>query len=434
VLLEGPAIEPLLAQVRQEYGPSARIISADKVRTGGLGGFFTRQRYELSVEVDDEIAARAAAPSAASAADDVPAAIDGTGDGADPGTGPLDGILALVEASEERPATPARREAGTETLRANLVSTANPGFAEVLAGLQAATAGSATAESAIDGPALGAPGAGATPTAAARRTASVVHAYRPSVVTADEPGTRDPGPRAADLVRLGVPRELADRGTDADPYRAAIEALADLPAPPVAPDRPGDVLVIAGELTQALLVARQVAADLRLDPSSILLAGPSAAGTGIHPAKRISGPAEAEKRARRLHRADVPHVVVLDVPMTADDGGWARDVCDAIGATAVWAVVDATRKTADTARHLRTIGDIDAVAVHGSRATADPATPLALAEPIALLDGRPATPHAWAALLAERLQPPPPAARGRRRRAANRDTNRETLANREGAA
>ena len=53
VLLEGPAIEPLLAQVRDEYGSRVRIISADKVRSGGVGGFFAKQHYELSVEVPD---------------------------------------------------------------------------------------------------------------------------------------------------------------------------------------------------------------------------------------------------------------------------------------------------------------------------------------------------------------------------------------------
>src|SRR5439155_460016 len=49
----GPAIEPLLAQVRDEYGSRVRIISADKVRSGGVGGFFAKQHYELSVEVPD---------------------------------------------------------------------------------------------------------------------------------------------------------------------------------------------------------------------------------------------------------------------------------------------------------------------------------------------------------------------------------------------
>src|SRR4029434_5142209 len=53
VLLEGQAIEPLLAQVRDEYGSGVRIISADKVRSGGVGGFFAKQHYELSVEVPD---------------------------------------------------------------------------------------------------------------------------------------------------------------------------------------------------------------------------------------------------------------------------------------------------------------------------------------------------------------------------------------------
>jgi len=36
-------------------------------------------------------------------------------------------------------------------------------------------------------------------------------------------------------------------------------------------------------------------------------------------------------------------------------------------------------------------------------ANADPASPLALGVPIALLDGQPAGPHGWAALLSRRL-------------------------------
>jgi hypothetical protein len=304
--------------------------------------------------------------------------------------------------------------------RAGLVSTTNPGFAEVLAGLQGALAGAVETDGDGLDPADGvdADAATAPPPAAARRAGNLVRAYRPENVTT---ATGETGPRAADLAALGVPEPMARRGTDADPYRAAMQALADLPAPPAAPDRPGDVLVVAGELAHALPIARQVAADLRLDPATILLAGPSTAGTGVHPSRRITGPSDAERKARRMHRDDVPHVVVLDVPFTADDTGWARDVCDALGATAVWAVVDATRKTADAARHLRAIGDVDALAVHGARVTADPASPLGLPQPVALLEGRPATAQAWAALLAERLQPPAPAARGRRRRSVNRE-------------
>jgi hypothetical protein len=54
-------------------------------------------------------------------------------------------------------------------------------------------------------------------------------------------------------------------------------------------------------------------------------------------------------------------------------------------------------------RQLRSLPRVDALAVHALEATADPASPLALAFPIALLDGQPAGPHGWAALLSRRL-------------------------------
>jgi hypothetical protein len=50
--LEGPELEPLLARVRSELGPHARVVHAEKVRSGGVAGFFARERFELTVEVD----------------------------------------------------------------------------------------------------------------------------------------------------------------------------------------------------------------------------------------------------------------------------------------------------------------------------------------------------------------------------------------------
>ncbi|ROP44816.1 hypothetical protein [Pseudokineococcus lusitanus] len=54
VVLEGDAIEPLLARVASEHGPGARVVRAEKVRVGGVAGFFAKERFELVVEVDDE--------------------------------------------------------------------------------------------------------------------------------------------------------------------------------------------------------------------------------------------------------------------------------------------------------------------------------------------------------------------------------------------
>ena len=48
---DGPTLEAALAKVRKELGADARITGAEKVRQGGIGGFFSRERVEVSVEI-----------------------------------------------------------------------------------------------------------------------------------------------------------------------------------------------------------------------------------------------------------------------------------------------------------------------------------------------------------------------------------------------
>lgn len=61
LLLEGKSITELLAQVRAEHGPDVTIVAADKVRTRGIGGFFARESYALTVEIDEAMAMAATA-------------------------------------------------------------------------------------------------------------------------------------------------------------------------------------------------------------------------------------------------------------------------------------------------------------------------------------------------------------------------------------
>jgi hypothetical protein len=133
--------------------------------------------------------------------------------------------------------------------------------------------------------------------------------------------------------------------------------------------------VVFGELTGALAVAMAVSQILRLNPDDI---------------------AVARTWTRLARSEDRPQVVVVDA---ADAGA---DI-EALQPAAIWAVVDATRKTADTARQLRALPRVEALAVRGATATADPASVLQLDIPVALLDERPATAHEWAALLCRRL-------------------------------
>jgi hypothetical protein len=56
---EGDELEAVLAKVRLEAGANARVLEAKKVRDGGIGGFFAKERFVLIVEVVDEAPAAA---------------------------------------------------------------------------------------------------------------------------------------------------------------------------------------------------------------------------------------------------------------------------------------------------------------------------------------------------------------------------------------
>ena len=47
---EGNDLEILLERVRVEVGHDARIVAANKLRKGGVGGFFSKEMFEVIVE------------------------------------------------------------------------------------------------------------------------------------------------------------------------------------------------------------------------------------------------------------------------------------------------------------------------------------------------------------------------------------------------
>jgi hypothetical protein len=509
VLLEGPAIEPLLAQVRDEYGSSVRIISADKVRSGGFGGFFAKQHYELSVEVPDpeernepqrrqpaaeeppqtleQLLARAESRDRI-APDDNPAGGDrrtgrdaGMGDAdaavgrpslggggagpnlgggagralADPGAAFAELMAGLdkadtnawarpaprphADAEPERPENPSVRPFRPAQATGSPVNGGShsgpsvrplppvPSLAELMGGLGVsdgpAFPTNAAATRAAQNPApprTPAAAYGLAPTSpapagnglaetlaglglGAPQAQTPLHA---TTTTAQPPATLRPmhaDPVQQNLMMVGMPAEMAAQIVGGDTYAGVLSVLASRPAAPGVPDAPGEILVLCGDLDHALPIGKKLCEQSGIDQAHLLLGGPTAAGTGMHSSRVLGDPTAAATKAERLQNADHAWIVVVDAKVGGTDPIWVSDMCDAIGATAVWAVVDATRKTADTARHLRTLGDIEALVVHSVDITADPATVLGLDLPIVSLDGKPATPHAWAAMLCARI-------------------------------
>jgi hypothetical protein len=486
VLLEGPAIEPLLAQVRQEYGSGVRIISADKVRSGGLGGFFAKQHYELSVEVPDSTEDRIEMPRKTSipprrddsantleqlleraesrdriVPDEPPPALAleqhsgrqaGSGDaddrfrGGGPSASAFAELLAGLDSGNHlanagprpsphpRPAVPASSAASfaekpdTPTIRPFRPAQATgapingqgkpipsaPSLAELMGGLGLGDPETfETTRPSSPAPAPQ-PAAAQPPAPVLSRSASAAAAYgvhQPSTEVATTPPPAQPpalravhnDPVVSNLVSVGMPEAMASQITGGDTYAGVLSVLAARPSAPGIPDAPGEILVLAGDVHYAIGIGKQLLGQIGVDQSHLLLAGPTGAGTGLHSSRLIHDAKAAALRAEKLQSADAPWIVVLDAQVGRTDPIWVNDMCDALGATAVWAVVDATRKTADTARHLRTLGEVEALVVHSVDLTADPGTVLGLDLPIFSMDGKPATPHAWAAMLCARI-------------------------------
>jgi hypothetical protein len=203
------------------------------------------------------------------------------------------------------------------------------------------------------------------------------------------------------LQSLGVPTDICVRATHGDTYGAIVEAFTALPVAEPAPDAPGETLIVVGESTHAMEVARFVAETSRLDAGHILFAGRNAAAAGIDGKRRITGAHDARLWAKKLRKSDAPSVVAVEAAL--DEASWAAAIVEAVRPVAVWVVVDASRKTSDVAHHLQGLRRVDAICLRGTGSSGDPASPLSLRVPVALLDGRPSTPFQWAAMLCERL-------------------------------
>ncbi|PRY18194.1 hypothetical protein CLV37_101439 [Kineococcus rhizosphaerae] len=52
LLLEGSDLQELLNSVREQHGSAARVVRAERIRSGGVAGFFSKERYEVTVEMD----------------------------------------------------------------------------------------------------------------------------------------------------------------------------------------------------------------------------------------------------------------------------------------------------------------------------------------------------------------------------------------------
>jgi hypothetical protein len=351
---EGSQLDDVLERVRDEHGPSARIVSADLARTKGLAGFFARETYQVTVELDppaDVRTVRSAPP-------------------ADP-------------ASAEPP-PPEFRETPTPApapAPAPVSAPANaPEFARLLADMVEDPSSEIAAPSptAVTAPPAAGPTSAVAPTATAPAVPTVTSAEddsRPRVVTLSEAVDQSPV-SLCDLVgQLG---QLIQ---------------------PAAPTPNRGTVAIVGARADAVEVAVALAQTQGRAPSDVLVAAPT--DSGVTP--RTVAAIVAESGRRRTQRGLVgPVIVAVAIAPGADGERWATDTVSALDPSQVRLAVGGWRPIERTVQHLaalRSVVAVDALDLVELEGAASPEQFLRMGVPVGTIDGGDATATAWAALL-----------------------------------
>jgi hypothetical protein len=443
---EGDDLDQLLAELDKEHPDQVRVTSVTYPREGGVMGFFARRRVGVHYELGPAAAGSTSAPAAGRT------------------RSPLAELIEAVDAAEsDQPRT--GDEPAAQPVRAKVpetASAANLDFARTLLELAAQKAAQRAADAPAAEPAEApAPAAEASdaqvpraeapppaPAPCAEAPARVLalippaldHApIRPSMAPATPPAppataaapaapvpvfaapalgeAPAPAPDASpeesrsaltlrrQLAELGVPIDWVPADTS-DVYRAVTRLVARLPRSPLPPAGDGDVLAVVGPGRAALRAAETIRARMRLRPQSVWFAG-SGTPTTLPADRIITDTWQAATVAAEVRLGGHgPRIVVVatdgdEEPVGPQD--WAPAVLAALRPQAVWAVVDATRKTADTRAMLDEIGQPDALIVTNASRTCSPASVWELGVPTVLLDGAPANRRAWAVLLLDEL-------------------------------
>jgi len=422
---DGPDLDAALARARAEVGNGARVLRAERVRSGGLGGFFAKERVEIEVEVSDSPHAE----------DDDRGALRPP-DLRDDSPSSLLDLVDMVSQAEHRdasaairpdrvdavPPTPVDRDTSPRPLPT--ISTETSSFAEILQRITTQTdAVPATPVAATPAPPAPAPvttptaGADAAPAAArppARAPMRLVSTPAPRGASCSAPGPAGPGdaaqaaPLAATpmppparepgpLARLGLPPELEPDGPDL--RRSLIERLASLPPVAELPSSRGTVVAVVGPRGAAQQIARALCLHVGSDPAAVVTLGTRRRGAAD---PELISATEVTDNRRAWRRRPVPTVTVVDAPL-GRPLAWAAEVLAALEPTAVWGIVEASRKVEDIAAWSAGLGGLDALCLTDLDDTVSPAAPLRTGVPVALLEGEPATPERWADLLLARL-------------------------------
>lgn len=454
---EGFPLESVLARVTADHGAAATITSAERVRKGGVKGFFARELFQVIVDLGAEFGAEHSSPTAEAGFDsseidpeDVEGALalDLTGrhgsERPDPDHASFaDGATALsaafgddaelwsLLASTEHPErVSVSVDHGPEptVLAAALLDAAppppvwaSPVCAELPFVTETVSSETVAAELVQPLRSLG-PIATTTVIPAAHSNASIFGSpfdpfRRLNVPQSDEVAAHGAAAEAFGATHSTMPPARNALPAAAPPSLAELSSVVALrgasgPAGPVGRSRLGSMMesldaslpsvpavpergtiVVVGERAEALASAHSLAARLGLAAESVLIVSPSETA-------EVPSAADLAAIAATLAATATPlRIVVVELLAGRQGHEWTRSVVGGVDPAQVRFVSDASRYVAHQHLSVAAIGGVDVVDLVGMDEVDEPTAALAVGIPIGSLDGRPASSELWAATL-----------------------------------
>lgn len=358
---EGATAEAAVAAARAKHGDTVRIGEPTRTLVGGFGGFFAKERWTVQVALG-----QSGVEPVAGSVEDAEALL-----GAVP-SGPAS-LVTYTQALAARPAT---------GVAAPAPAPANP-FVQALAAVESDSTVAAAVQRTV--------GPGMPAEQVDDGGLTVFRVTSPAAL----PARMGEALSGVNPALLGEPF-AADRAANGD--AAAITALFAThyrhPGVPVLDT--GEVIIVVGIGADAVEAAQTIAGSVGVSPSSVHAAGTSAAVSLVPANRRIRNVADAKAVVAKAHKA--PLVVAIDTGWGGPDDNLVQ-VLATLSPVETWAVVDATRRTQDLTRWLGTLGPVSGLIVENAEHTSAPTQVLTLGSPVVYLDGRPATPKRWAAVI-----------------------------------
>lgn len=339
VLLEGPSLAVLNERVLAEHGRHARIVSAERVVSGGIRGFFAKQHFEVTVELPE-------ATSHGLHSMDLPTRV---------------GLAALLDEADSAESQLADGPAPVQP------TTASPDFAALLQQMTLDTLGDESSDHRAGDAELG---GAAMPALTGRPDAFALAALSSAVAPLAAPSFAP----AAQLIALPAVSS------------AAPERLTS----------PGDLVLCIGARGDAAAVARDWADAGGIDFA--LCAPRGVAATGALPGATFPAPLIADRRDALAARARGVERSIVCVALVELAGAQANPAPVAaalreqqlgtaagILADQVWLIVDVTRKGDDTAAWVAACQqqlDVHGIIAIGEAETATPHSVHALGLPV----------------------------------------------------